>query len=67
MLATNAGPNQDKTWRVFKLESSVAGSDDETDSEGGEAGAMARILDRSTVQQLLPQYSLHFLFLVNHS
>src|ERR1700722_17265315 len=40
MLATNAGPNQDKTWRVFRLERSAAGSDDETGSEGGVAGAM---------------------------
>jgi hypothetical protein len=45
MLATNAGPNQDKTWRVFRLESSPAGSDEETGSEGGEARAITRILD----------------------
>jgi hypothetical protein len=67
MLATNAGPNQDKTWRVFRLESSAAGSDEETGSEGGEAGAITRILDHCKVQRLRVQYSLHFRFFVNYS
>ncbi len=64
MLATNAGPNHDKTWRVFRLESSAARSDEETGSEGGEAGAISRILDRCGVQRLPFQYSLHFRFLL---
>jgi hypothetical protein len=64
MLATNAGPNHDKTWRVFRSESSAAGSDEETGSEGGEAGAISRILDRCGVQRLRFQYSLHFRFLL---
>src|ERR1700722_6736321 len=40
MLATNAGPNQDKNCRGFRSERNSAGRDDETGSEGGEAGTI---------------------------
>jgi hypothetical protein len=69
MLATNAGPNHDKTWRGFRLESGAALSDEETGSEGGRAEAILQILDRRGVSGRIFSIaciSVFLLTIVNH-